>query len=149
MSHPLPSSPATPPPAAPQSKIPASKAARRPTVNLQLVRLIWAALMLLGLVTTSIVFSPSGESSKWSDEVSAAATKYALQENNAQGAPQQAVLNGWYTNDLLEVQAKIAGDQKEQTDRISAMVFYLGLGILGDLVLRRWGSFRERRKTQP
>lgn len=116
--------------------------------NLQLVRLIWASLMLFGLIITSIVFTPSGESSKWSDSVSSAGTKYALQENNAQGAPQQTVLNGWYTNDLLEVQAKIAGDQKEQTDRISAMVLYLGLGVLGDLVLRRWGAFREGRRTQ-
>lgn len=115
---------------------------------MQLVRLVWASLMLLGLITTSFVFSPSGESRDWSTDVSGAATKYALNENNAQGAPQQAVLNGWYTNDLLAVQAKIAGDQKEQTDRISAMVFYLGLGVLGDMALRSWGAFRETRRPQ-
>ena len=69
--------------------------------------------------------------------------KYSFQANEANGAPQQAVLNGWHTNDLLGIQAKIAGDQRDQSRRLTALVFFLGLGLLGDLVLRNAEAFRE------
>lgn len=56
--------------------------------------------------------------------------------------PQQAVVNGWYTNDLLKTQTKIAGDQKEQTQHITLMLFFLGLGVLGDRVFHSAATFR-------
>ncbi|MCK6094602.1 hypothetical protein KZX06_09760 [Micrococcus sp. EYE_162] len=109
------------------------------------MRLVWASLMLLGFFITSFLTMPDGESGDWSKDVDMAAAQYTLQKDSPQGAPQQAVLNGWYTNDLLQVQTKIAGEQMEQTERISVMVLYLGLGLLGDLILRTGGALREAR----
>lgn len=57
-------------------------------------------------------------------------------------------MSSWHTNDLLEVQTKIAGDQKEQTKHITLMLFFLGLGVLGDRVFHSAEAFRAARGAQ-
>lgn len=133
--------------AGPQGATQTKAAGKGRSLNLGVVRFWWALAMLLGFLVSFLALMPSGESSGWSKEMTSAAARYSLQEGSAQGAPQQSVLNGWYANDLLAVQAKIAGDQKEQTQRISAMVFFLSLGVLGDMTLRRASEFRAARKA--
>ncbi|MGU3434656.1 hypothetical protein ACNHUS_16770 [Actinomycetes bacterium M1A6_2h] len=109
------------------------------------MRFVWAAIMLLGFLIFSMPLAPSGESGDWSKEVTAAAAKHAVREETAQGAPQQAVVNGWQTNDLLATQIKVAGDQKEQTQHITLMLFFLGLGVLGDRAFHSAAAFRAAR----
>ncbi|WP_147406079.1 hypothetical protein [Kocuria tytonis] len=118
---------------------------KKRVINWSMVRFSWAALMLLGFFIFSMPLAPSGESGDWSQGVSSAAMNYTLREDSAHGAPQQAVVNGWYTNDLLAVQTKIAGDQKEQAQHITLMLFFLGLGVLGDRVFHSAGAFRDKR----
>lgn len=112
-------------------------------VNWPVARFWWALAMLVGFFLSFIATVPSGAAGDWSKDLSAAEMKYSFQANEANGAPQQAVLNGWHTNDLLGIQAKIAGDQRDQSHRLTALVFFLGLGLLGDLVLRNAEAFRE------
>lgn len=120
---------------------------KKRTISWGLVRCSWAALVLLGFVILSLPVAPSGESGDWSTSVSSAAMNFSLREDEAQGAPQQAVVSGWYTNDLLAVQTKIAGDQKEQTEHIARMLFFLGIGLLGDRVIHSAEAFRTARSS--
>ncbi|MBE1539881.1 MULTISPECIES: hypothetical protein [Micrococcus] len=112
-------------------------------VNWPVARFWWALAMLIGFFLSFIATVPSGAAGDWSKDLSATEIKYSFQASDANSAPQQAVLNGWYTNDLLSIQGKIAGDQRDQSHRLTALVFFLGLGLLGDLVLRNAEAFRE------
>lgn len=125
-----------------------TKAKKKRTINWGVVRFWWAVAMIVGFFFASVPLAVGGESGDWLADVEVAAANYTLQEGNAEGAPQQAVLNGWHTNDLLEVQAKIAGDQKEQLEHVTRMLFFLGLGVLGDTVFRNAHMFRAARKAQ-
>lgn len=116
-------------------------------VNWPVARFWWALAMLVGFFLSFIATVPSGAAGDWSKDLSATEIKYSFQANDANSAPQQAVLNGWHTNDLLSIQGKIAGDQRDQSRRLTALVFFLGLGLLGDLVLRNAEAFREGKRS--
>lgn len=69
------------------------------------------------------------------------------------GAPQQTVANGWHTNDLLEVQARVAAESsgalhaEYRTGVI--LVLLLGLGLLGDRALRMWDQQQATNQPTP
>lgn len=109
---------------------------------LPLVRLGWAAAIALALLIT---WGNGPEQADWPDEVSWAQTRADLNNDSAEGAPQQQVVNGWHAADLAEIQINQTTELLEQHRHTANLLLVLGLGIFGDFALRAVGDRRQVR----
>lgn len=130
--------------------------ARQP-VALHAYRIVvWlmVAVAILVIVTRPFPPFPATEDSvagttgtTFLQEISEAASRFKLNESSADSAPQQQVLNGWLTNDLLTIIARenaataaaLTAEQQrwewEMKDRrTESVIVILGLGATGHLL---------------
>ena len=115
------------------------------------LRTAWLAVIAIGMITVFFTGSGGAEVTEpeggWDTALDSAASRYEVNEELTSGAPQQSVANGWHTNDLLEIQADIAAESSRTSAENSGalhtefrtattLVLLLGLGLLGDRVIR-------------
>lgn len=132
-----------PPPEPPAASKPAPVDPTRGPKSI--LRIIWAAAMLLLLGVVWVLTSPGeppGEQ-HWASELTLAESAYEVNEANTQGAPQQQVVNGWYANDLAAIHVDQLTAQAAQNtylgavnDRIAAVLGVIALTVIGDVALR-------------
>ena len=117
----------------------------------KVLRTAWLAVIAIGMITVFFTGSGGAEVTEpeggWDTALDSAASRYEVNEELTSGAPQQSVANGWHTNELLEIQADIAAESSRTSAENSGtlhaefrtattLVLLLGLGILGDRVIR-------------
>lgn len=117
-------------------------------------RIILGTVLGILLIITWLANNPalqSGSSpSDWQSELSAASLKKSMNNGEAQGAPQQSVVNGWYANDIAVVQAAQNSYIAGSSTRNGNLLALIGLGIAGELVIRGLdGSGLIRMKPRP
>jgi hypothetical protein len=103
-------------------------------------RIILGTMLALLLLTTWTANNPalhSGSSpSDWRDDLLEAGVSNEMNAGETKGAAQQAVVNGWYANDIAVVQAAqntyIAGSSM----RNGNLLALIGLGVAGELIIR-------------
>lgn len=103
-------------------------------------RIILGSVLALLLVITWIANNPAvhGGSgpSDWRADLLEAGVTNEMNAGETKGAPQQAVVNGWYANDIAQVQAAqntyIAGSSM----RNGNLLVLIGLGVAGELMIR-------------
>lgn len=111
-------------------------------------RIILGSVLGLMLIITWTFNNPgihSGSNpSDWRVDLTEAAVTNELNAGETKGAPQQAVVNGWYANDIARVQAAqntyIAGSSM----RNGNLLALIGLGLAGELIIR--GAERTNRQ---
>ncbi len=156
---PAPHAGAQPPVQPPVASTPAAPKVRIGTQGrVARIRLVWAAVMLLALAAVYFNSAPEGPDesavSGWEAQQTLASSSNDLNNENTQGAPQQSVVNGWYSNDLLDLQVTQAGSlyeaqlyQAAVSRRNGDLLALLGLAVLGDLLLQAAG--RSGRPVRP
>lgn len=103
-------------------------------------RVILGTLLALLLVVTWFGASPNrldaGSPADASSDLAAAEIIYDSNNERTEGAPQQAVVNGWYANDLGVIQASRASYFGASSARNGNLLVLIGLGIAGELIIR-------------
>lgn len=103
-------------------------------------RVILGTLLALLLVVTWFGASPNrldaGSPTDASSDLAAAEINYDSNNELAEGAPQQAVVNGWYANDLGVIQASQASYLGASSARNGNLLVLIGLGIAAELIIR-------------
>ena len=120
-----------------------------------LQRRLGAALLSIAAVAVWFLLAPSQNSSGTRDFSSYIATALANYETNnatTQGAPQQQVVNGWITKDLLTVLARqqnvaLSPDGAPRDNRIPAELLLVVLGLA--LIIRTTGETASRQSASP
>lgn len=93
-----------------------------------LVRRIGAIILGVAAIAVFFIMAPDNASEiSDSSDVSRVLANDDLNQSNASGAPQQAVVNGWVARDLLEVIARDQLENKQVDHRPSALLL---LGLL-------------------
>ena len=104
-----------------------------------LARLLLGLLLLVLLCFAWFGNNPSADGngvSSWKSSSSAAAADNELNASKTSGAPQQAVVNGWYANDLANVQISQSTYTAVSSFRNGSLLGLLVLGLTGELVIR-------------
>ena len=104
-----------------------------------LARLVLGLLLLVLLCFAWFGNNPSAGGngvSSWKSSSAAAAANNELNGAKTSGAPQQAVVNGWYANDLANVQISQNTYTAVSSARNSSLLGLLVLAITGELVIR-------------
>lgn len=102
--------------------------------RLRIGGLIVLALLAIGVFMSS---SPRG----YGSDISGSISVDELNEESAQGAPQQTVVNGWVARDLLEIIAK-QNDERSSDDRVPAL---LTIAVLAGI----WTVLTAPKHTEP
>jgi hypothetical protein len=99
-----------------------------PTVhwNTALIRRVGA--IVLAAAAVMVLFGMAPEHTTSPSMISAALSDDQLNQSNAQGAPQQAVVNGWTARDLLTIIARQGEEARD--DRPTVFAFLALLGVL-------------------
>jgi hypothetical protein len=87
-----------------------------------LLQRIGALILALAAVAVFFVMAPTDNGT--AERVSEVLAEATLNENGADSAPQQQVVNGWAARDLLAIIARQQGD-----DRVPALACLLVLGV--------------------
>lgn len=82
--------------------------------------------IVLAVAAVLVFFIAKPDVSKFKADQSAALADDSLNNARAEGAPQQAVVNGWTTRDLLTV---IAAENRQRDPRIPAELVLAVLGL--------------------
>ncbi|MDS2171338.1 hypothetical protein Q7C18_01330 [Nesterenkonia sp. CL21] len=109
--------------------------------SVKIIRTLWLTVIGVSMVAVFVTAAGAalqGGSEQWSEEVSAADLRQQLNEDSATGAPQQSVVNGWHTTDLLEIQIEQTADHLALAQGLVTLALLLGLGLLGDRALSLW-----------
>lgn len=81
-----------------------------------------------------LVFALSAETPSHADAVGEALVKAEINENSAESAPQQQVVNGWVARDLLVIQTRqldeLAKIQRQTNLLLGAVALLSGIGAL-------------------
>ena len=104
-----------------------------------LARLVLGLLLLVLLCLAWFGNNPSAGGngvSNWKSSSAAAAASNELNGSKTSGAPQQAVVNGWYANDLANVQISQNTYTAVSSARNSSLLDLLVQAITGELVIR-------------
>ena len=91
-----------------------------------LVRRVGAIVLALAAIVVWFAMAP--ESSDRSSDIASALADHELNEARTQGAPQQQVVNGWVTKDLLTVIAEQQNDSVTD-ERVPALAVLVVLGL--------------------
>lgn len=84
------------------------------------VLLLAVALVVVGLALSSGPTVATPNKVDFSSELSTAKSRYDLNNSSAASAPQQSVVNGWYTNDLLIVLTNAVSDSANGYSAVTA-----------------------------
>ena len=117
-------------------------------------RVILGTLLALLLVITWFGASPNrldaGSPADASSDLAAAEIIYDSNNERTEGAPQQAVVNGWYANDLGVIQASQTSYLGASSARNGNLLVLIGLGIAGELIIRGMtGANTTRNRHEP
>lgn len=117
-------------------------------------RLAWAAIVPLLLAAVWVFTAPEealNAPTDWSQELRSAESRFDANDARTEGAPQQQVVNGWYSNDLAAIQVAQLAAQQDQADyghaleaRTAALLALLVLAFAGDLALRAFETSPRR-----
>lgn len=118
-------------------------AAPRDAHPFALVRTIWA--VGTAVLMAAVWFLSSPEQAFWGLEVEQANSLADLNNESAEGAPQQTVVNGWHQADLTAIQIRQGADLLVRQTQIAALLLVLGIGISGDMALRALADQKRRR----
>ncbi|THJ67459.1 hypothetical protein E8P82_05020 [Arthrobacter echini] len=129
-----------------------SRSVRRAVGPARLARIILGTLLAVLLIVTWVSGTRSadevGSAEDWAVDLASASTVNDLNNAEAQGAPQQAVVSGWYANELAVIQAEQNTHLALRTTTNGTLLLLLGLGIAGEVIIR--GAERVRRpRTAP
>lgn len=120
-----------------------------------LQRRLGAALLSIAAVAVWFLLAPSQNSSgtrDFSSDIATALANYETNNATTQGAPQQQVVNGWITKDLLTVLARqqnvaLSPDGAPRDNRIPAELLLVVLGLA--LIIRTTGETASRPSASP
>jgi hypothetical protein len=105
-----------------------------------LVRRIGLAILAVTAIAVFFLMAPEVTSESLTgalnEGINFAEETYSANAERTETAPQQQVVNGWYTNDLLNVIARAAAQSPAQTtdDRTAALL------VIGLLAIALWGA---------
>ena len=102
--------------------------------RLALARTLWAFGTAIVMAMVWLLSSP--DQTFWNLEVDQVTTLADINNESAEGAPQQTVVNGWQQADLLEIQIQQNADLLARQAQIAALLLVLGIGVSGDMALR-------------
>lgn len=97
---------------------------------------VLAVLLTATWLGSATAINDAGSPSDWSSDLALASTNNTLNNEETEGAPQQAVVNGWYANDIAVVQASQNTRLAMTSARNGNLLFLVGLGIAGELIIR-------------
>jgi len=104
-----------------------------------LARLLLGLLLLVLLCFAWFGNNPSADGNglaSWRSSSATASARNELNGSKTSGAPQQAVVNGWYANDLANVQISQNAYTAVSSFRNGSLLGLLVLGLTGELVIR-------------
>ncbi|MHC6221188.1 hypothetical protein [Arthrobacter sp. MMS24-S77] len=93
-------------------------------------------LLIITWVANNPAFQSGSNPSDWKQQLSAAGLKNTMNNSDTKGAPQQAVVNGWYANDIAVIQASQNSYIADSSERNGNLLVLIGFGIAGELVIR-------------
>ena len=114
-----------------------------------------AALARAGQVTRQAGDTTAYDTSNYNAAVTAALSDATTNESRAQGAPQQAVVNGWLARDLAQIQIKQNNDAINQNvtqikqNHDLLVLGYLLMAVLSALVLALMFAGISVRRREP
>lgn len=112
----------------------------RTTRPFQIGRLILGTVLAVLLTATwlgsAATINDAGSPSDWSSDLTSASIINELNNEDTQGAPQQAVANGWYANDLSVIEAQQGTHLALTSARNGTLLLLIGLGLAGELIIR-------------
>lgn len=122
---------------------------RRAAGPAQIARFILGTVLAVLLTATwlgsATAINDAGSPSDWSSDLDSASMINELNNEETEGAPQQAVVNGWYANDIAVVQAEQNTHLAATSARNGTLLFLIGLGIAGELIIRGAAGGRPAR----
>lgn len=98
---------------------------------MRLARIVLLALIAVAAIVIAAL--PTSSSSNHSADVAAALSMAEMNNELAEGAPQQTVVNGWVARDLLAIMSEQLDEQNTATDRKVPML--LALVVLALVVI--------------
>jgi len=108
--------------------------------------IVW---LVVAITAVAVWFAtPQGGSvDSWSSAISTAEMSKAVNDQSAQGAPQQQVVNGWFVADTVPVLSGQASALHTTLNagRIPSLMLVFGLGWCADVVGRSFGKIRSQR----
>ncbi|RNL51403.1 hypothetical protein D7003_16220 [Arthrobacter oryzae] len=114
-----------------------------------LARLVFGGLLLVLLAivwsATDPVSVGGGRPSEWGSAVSKAAADNIVNGAQTSGAPQQSVVNGWYQNELSQIQTSQNTYIAASSARNGGLLGLLVLAVAGEIIIRAF----ERKPSQP
>ncbi len=100
--------------------------------SIRLIRLTGALLIVVAAVVIWVSMAPDPVADR-TDSVQEALVESTINEAGAEGAPQQAVVNGWVARDLLTVVASTTNEaaraDQQAADRLAAEVALLAVAV--------------------
>lgn len=130
----------------------------KPVRSIHLFRaIVWAlvaAALLLAWFTGPKVNSSSAPPSDFTALVRVAESDNTANNAQAKGAPQQQVVNGWHTNDLLQIitmqnNALLDRADAQRGSTLALLVLIVGLGLCADRVGSALLTARAAASTPP
>jgi hypothetical protein len=95
---------------------------------------VGAVVIIIGAISFLVAAAP--DTSGFSGKLDAAMTESQLNENSADSAPKQQVVNGWVARDLAHIQV-------EQNNAELRLMYELGIAVVALIVLTAWTN-RDR-----
>jgi len=104
-----------------------------------IARKVGATLLIAAAL--GIWFGMSPDTGEYDRQISAALSEAQLNELTAESAPQQQVVNGWVTRDLLEIIARQqAGSDARQAALTTLLIVTIGIALI---------TYRRERPAPP
>ena len=119
---------------------------RRGGFHLIVARRIGALVLAVAAVVVFFAMAPQSANENVRSDVSAALADDSLNQGRAEGAPQQAVVNGWAARDLLAIQARAIADQNPPDGRPAALLLIAVLGVMLGLATSGGSATNEHRQ---
>ena len=115
-----------------------------------MVRVVGSAVLVVAALAIWLGMAPEPVMQSAAGEIAAAQALADLNEESAEGAPQQAVVNGWHTVDLLEIIATDSMTPEPVDHRTEALLLLGVIGLaFGIATSPRGGSAPRPSSSQP
>lgn len=130
---------------------PRSKAKQPRSFNKHAYRAwVWIIVAVCALLTL-IGLASVGDPSSAENQMAVAELTKSSNDSRAQGAPQQQVVNGWFTTDALStISQQLSGihEAGRYTSRLYFLALIASLGVAADIIGRSFGAQHNARLAQ-